>query len=1729
MNRIYKLVWSKVKGCYVVASELAKSRKKGICGARLRSASLVKSVALALALGAGVLAAPALTYALPQGGVAGPNVAINTAGNQMDITSSVKNNVINWSSFDIAKGETVRFDNGAFTNNYLNLIKSVNPSVIDGTLKGGNKVFLVNPNGVIFGAGSVVNVGNLVVSTVPLDKVNSEEFFAGNGNIPWDKATGDVINMGNLQADTVYINGKNIRIENSANIQARDGVTQLRGDDKVELDASQGIEIWHPWGEDYNSLGWYKQSMTNAGSDATLVTEASQFRSFSQTGSYVQANDIYNFGSNCCTARFSGKYNGNGYAIYGVNTAGGGIFEWARNATIENVYLVNPSINGSSDGDSGAIVNYCLNSTVTGRVEGLSMNAGTANGGGLVGKASESTIIGTVYNATIYCSANADGDSNSSGGLVGLSDSSVVQGIVKNLKLDGTVNAPVLGGLVGTAAGNSNISGICTGEIRGIDKSCSGIGGLVGKAQGPGYVYIKGIFNGNISGGWENVGYLLGKFSASDVAVDFRGIAGGKRSGEAEPTGIWVLPDGLKIGDVDRILANAKIYDSSYLGWSVAATANSSNTWRLYEGYTSGQPIFVRGTLKKLDTPLDSWKKTEIYTGSKVTIPVSGAVYKALTTTGTDAGIYNITSGVYSNEYDAWGQITINPMPLYLKKNSTEITKVYDGTTATSSGLNAYFDLTDASGNKYTSGVVVNQGVKLNSGLMGEYADKDVANGKTVSFTSDSSTPFFSGGTGFKADNYTFQKLASDTGYTIDGSSIELASGKITPRDIYLTRSSTEITKEYDGNTEVKQGFSNLYDLSGNDTKTQGLIASEGIKVNDAVKGVYSKSATAPEGYLDKDVETADKTVTFTENDNKFITGTPSNFKLSNYNIKIQGTSTAVDKNIETKGKITPKDLAVSVQMEQTADGPQVKGVDAQGWVTGEGSGENFTTQTEPAGGRTKVTAVKTASFDAAYKQNYKIVSSTDTYINSNKSYTQYSADGKKVVTVNTDKTEIAYTDTGSGKNIEVKKPDGTPSKQIDLAGAPTVNDDGSMSTTKDGTDTTVFVDGGMQIKKGGSTIGIDKNSEKIIVKNNDVIVEGEIDTVPKVDVNGNVDVLKNGVTTTYKPGGEVVVCKGGTRITTIAPDGTVVLYNEDGTTKRDIISRGNVNVDTEGNVTVDLKQDTANEVKATVQSDRTVVINDAAAGNATITVSPGNDKLTIARDGTDTVVANLPGEAALDEYGNLKYAIDGGTTKVSHDGSVKTVRTVGGDTSTVTVTGTGKNIHLEKSNTTSTIDIIVGPDDTAVIGTDGSITARKGSDTRHTITVNTNGTVSSNNGEKKSSMVVNLEQTKVSVDRNGTPVVTADLNGNAVVSQEQTEVTSFDGKVKTTFTMDGSVTAVNGQAGTKTEVDAVKGTIAVRRNGGKVADIYIGGTGQAVVNTGDGSMQVKIPVGMTTVTADGSVEVKHEAIGNSTVVDSRTKEIKVIDGKTGRELTKVGTARSPRIDDSGVATIFNDNTITDILPDGRVEIIGPNGAVLNRVTTAGVVELLTADGGVKNTVPIPEGTIPSVTDEGTIVVDNERGTTGVRADGVIDVYNNSYKSTTSISADNKNITVDCNGRRILYLVQEGSGTPQVDKAGRVFFVRPGGNITVIYPDGTKVTYTPTGQVVPEAAIESVIRQAEKLPEAVLKILNDPITVQADTVKIAVEYSDSVESGGMRTWERVGADDNDADGREDNQ
>src|SRR5487761_2627960 len=173
MNRIYRSIWNDKTGTFVAASENTKSKGRksspgvaaAISGARFALKGL--AVSLMFAFGSSV-------YAAPMGGVvsAGSASIAGGAGNTT-INQSSQNVAINWQSFSIGQGEAVRFVQPNSSSVALNRVLGSDPSNIMGSLSANGKVFLLNPNGVLFGQGAQVNVGGLVASTLNISDATS--------------------------------------------------------------------------------------------------------------------------------------------------------------------------------------------------------------------------------------------------------------------------------------------------------------------------------------------------------------------------------------------------------------------------------------------------------------------------------------------------------------------------------------------------------------------------------------------------------------------------------------------------------------------------------------------------------------------------------------------------------------------------------------------------------------------------------------------------------------------------------------------------------------------------------------------------------------------------------------------------------------------------------------------------------------------------------------------------------------------------------------------------------------------------------------------------------------------------------------------------------------------------------------------------------------------------------------------------------------------------------------------------------------------------------------------------------------------------------------------------------------------------------------------------------------------------------------------------------------------
>ena len=180
MNRIYRLVWSAPRACWVVAGERSRSRSKSGRGLQRTTTSLIAGAIGALSIGyAGVLlAGPPAPTALPQGGVvvAGSATIAPPAGNQLTVNQSSSQAVINWNRFDIGAAATVNFVQPGPSSAVLNRVLSSDPTQIFGKLNANGQVFIVNPAGIVFGAGSRVDTGGLIASTLD---ISNDDFMAG--------------------------------------------------------------------------------------------------------------------------------------------------------------------------------------------------------------------------------------------------------------------------------------------------------------------------------------------------------------------------------------------------------------------------------------------------------------------------------------------------------------------------------------------------------------------------------------------------------------------------------------------------------------------------------------------------------------------------------------------------------------------------------------------------------------------------------------------------------------------------------------------------------------------------------------------------------------------------------------------------------------------------------------------------------------------------------------------------------------------------------------------------------------------------------------------------------------------------------------------------------------------------------------------------------------------------------------------------------------------------------------------------------------------------------------------------------------------------------------------------------------------------------------------------------------------------------------------------------------
>ncbi|WP_010216290.1 two-partner secretion domain-containing protein [Sphingomonas sp. PAMC 26621] len=180
--------------------------------------------------------AQAQVQPLPTGGTVTAGAATIASGaTALTVTQTSKAAALNWPSFDIAAGNSVTFVQPDRNSVALNRVTGPDASQILGNLTANGKVFLVNPNGVLFGSGAQVNVGGLVASTL---NISDADFMAGKYKFS-GSGKGSVLNQGTITAaDGGYVALLGGSVANDGRITARIGTVALAGGDAITLDVA---------------------------------------------------------------------------------------------------------------------------------------------------------------------------------------------------------------------------------------------------------------------------------------------------------------------------------------------------------------------------------------------------------------------------------------------------------------------------------------------------------------------------------------------------------------------------------------------------------------------------------------------------------------------------------------------------------------------------------------------------------------------------------------------------------------------------------------------------------------------------------------------------------------------------------------------------------------------------------------------------------------------------------------------------------------------------------------------------------------------------------------------------------------------------------------------------------------------------------------------------------------------------------------------------------------------------------------------------------------------------------------------------------------------------------------------------------------------------------------------------------------------------------------------------
>ena len=169
--------------------------------------------------------------------------SVTSAGANTIIQQNSGRLAIDWNSFSTRPGEAVTFNQPGANSIALNRVVGPRPTTFFGKLDANGQVFIVNPNGVIFGPGAQVNVGGLLASTLNLstsDFMSGHYTFSGDGR--WHRHHhhhedgAAVVNLGTLtSAPGGYVALIGARAINAGTIDSPGGFAALAAGERIAV------------------------------------------------------------------------------------------------------------------------------------------------------------------------------------------------------------------------------------------------------------------------------------------------------------------------------------------------------------------------------------------------------------------------------------------------------------------------------------------------------------------------------------------------------------------------------------------------------------------------------------------------------------------------------------------------------------------------------------------------------------------------------------------------------------------------------------------------------------------------------------------------------------------------------------------------------------------------------------------------------------------------------------------------------------------------------------------------------------------------------------------------------------------------------------------------------------------------------------------------------------------------------------------------------------------------------------------------------------------------------------------------------------------------------------------------------------------------------------------------------------------------------------------------------